>query len=474
MYTLSGSPDAVLPALAVADFGGVAINFSGVTTGDAVLIGPEGTISGASAVARFLSRCSGTSAAGRGGFEAAKFDSWVSFAFERLMSAPVAAVLDKSRAMLAALVNNGIRYSPSQDKLRADLGRVEAFTAAMAELDAHLTASTFLQGESISASDVVVAAAAYDIFTLVVTQGGASAATPAARRWFETVLATSPLAAAADRARLRRGGAPREGGQIDVRPRAAEISAMADLSVALNAGQRKKASQRDAEKDKKEAAAAAAGTAPAAAAASSADASAPVAVAAVAATASQPSSNTAEPIGRDASIAKALAAIEAAGLPAASYALHTHTPAMNMEDLRAVSGHAGALCKNLFLKAKKARAGDPTDSRMWLLLARDETKTDLKAIGAALGYGKVQVRFGADKDLLENLGARKGEVSPLAAVNDTALRVRIAFDETLAGETAPLVLHPLTNEASIAMPLADLRAYLAHTGHEVVDIKCTA
>ncbi len=111
---------------------------------------------------------------------------------------------------------------------------------------------------------------------------------------------------------------------------------------------------------------------------------------------------------------------------------------------------------------------------MWLLLARDETKTDLKAIGAALGYGKVQVRFGADKDLLENLGARKGEVSPLAAVNDTALRVRIAFDETLAGETAPLVLHPLTNEASIAMPLADLRAYLAHTGHEVVDIKCTA
>lgn len=72
MYTLSGSPDAVLPALAVADFGGVAINFSGVTTGDAVLIGPEGTISGASAVARFLSRCSGTSAAGRGGFEAAK------------------------------------------------------------------------------------------------------------------------------------------------------------------------------------------------------------------------------------------------------------------------------------------------------------------------------------------------------------------------------------------------------------------
>lgn len=154
MYTLSGSPDAVLPALAVADFGGVAINFSGVTTGDAVLIGPEGTISGASAVARFLSRCSGTSAAGRGGFEAAKvsargqaarvavprwprppnfprhrarlfaplprrlqFDAWVSFAFEQLMSAPVAAVFDKSRAMLAALVNNGIRYSPSQGKV---------------------------------------------------------------------------------------------------------------------------------------------------------------------------------------------------------------------------------------------------------------------------------------------------------------------------------------------------------------------
>lgn len=220
----------------------------------------------------------------------------------------------------------------------------------MAELDAHLTASTFLQGETMSAADLVVAAAAYDVFTLVVTQGEASVGSPAARRWFETVMATSPLAAAADCARLRRGGAAREGGQIDVRPRAAEISAMADLSVALNAGQRKKASQRDAEKDKKEAAAAAG--APAAAAAASSAEPSPVAVAAVAATATQPSSNTAEPIGRDASIAKALAAMEAAGLPASTYALHTHTPAMNMEDLRAVSGHAGALCKNLFLKVR--------------------------------------------------------------------------------------------------------------------------
>lgn len=50
-----------------------------------------------------------------------QFDSWVSFAFEHLMSAPVAAVFDKSRAMLAALVNNGIRYSPSQAKVSRPL-----------------------------------------------------------------------------------------------------------------------------------------------------------------------------------------------------------------------------------------------------------------------------------------------------------------------------------------------------------------
>lgn len=84
------------------------------------------------------------------------------------------------------------------------------------------------------------------------------------------------------------------------------------------------------------------------------------------------------------------------------------------------------------------------------------------------------MRFGDDKSLLQNLGARKGEVSPLAVMNDTAQRVKVAFDASLAGETRPLVLHPLSCEASIHMPLADVRAFVQSTGHAIVDISCTA
>lgn len=254
----------------------------------------------------------------------------------------------------------------------------------MAALNSHLESSMFLLGERISAADIVVAAAAYDVFTLVMTRGAGSAQAVSARRWFDTVLVTGGLDKTAASLGLSRGGLAREGGQVDLKPDSAAVGAMADASIKLNVGQKKTKSQRDAEKAAKDGAAGDA----AAPAASSGAATSPAssAAAGVAATSEQPASNEAAPLSVDESVSKTVAALTAAGLDASTYPVHRHRAVTDMAGLREVTGAADVvLCKNLFLKAKKARPGDAGDQRMWLLLARDETSTDLKAIADALG-----------------------------------------------------------------------------------------
>jgi hypothetical protein len=113
----------------------------------------------------------------------------------------------------------------------------------------------------------------------------------------------------------------------------------------------------------------------------------------------------------------------------------------------------------------------PGDTGLWLVFAKATSKTDTKAIGKTLGYGSTVVRFGDDETLLANLGARKGEVSPINIMNDTALRVNVAFDTALREEVGSgnVVVHPLTNEASIVIPMDALRKFVFSTGHTIID-----
>jgi Ala-tRNA(Pro) deacylase len=133
-----------------------------------------------------------------------------------------------------------------------------------------------------------------------------------------------------------------------------------------------------------------------------------------------------------------------------------HPPVHTVEEARALRGEIhGVHCKNLFLKDKK--------DQLWLLVCEETASVNLKTVPDRIGAARLS--FGKSDLLFEALGIEPGSVTPLAAVNDTAGRVRVVLDRAIA--TAPRVCcHPLTNTATVALSSADLIGFLRSVDHD--------
>src|SRR5438876_6121062 len=84
---------------------------------------------------------------------------------------------------------------------------------------------------------------------------------------------------------------------------------------------------------------------------------------------------------------------------------YTHPPVFTVAEAVALRGTLpGGHCKSLFLKDKKAG--------LWLVVALEERRVDLKALAVALGAPRFS--FGGAELLLEALGVRPGSVTPFA------------------------------------------------------------
>ncbi|HYM29671.1 MAG TPA: prolyl-tRNA synthetase associated domain-containing protein [Candidatus Cybelea sp.] len=143
-----------------------------------------------------------------------------------------------------------------------------------------------------------------------------------------------------------------------------------------------------------------------------------------------------------------------------------HPPVRTVEEARRLrSRMPGLHCKNLFLK-------DSTD-RLWLVVAEEDRKVDLKRLEKAIGAGRLS--FGKPDLLQETLGIEPGAVTPFAVINDTARRVQIVFDRTLLGNR-PVHCHPLRNDRTTQISPADLVRFVADCGHQpmVVDFDALA
>jgi Ala-tRNA(Pro) deacylase len=116
----------------------------------------------------------------------------------------------------------------------------------------------------------------------------------------------------------------------------------------------------------------------------------------------------------------------------------------------------GAHTKNLFVKDKR--------DACWLVVALEDRAIDLTALGKRLGAAK-RLSFGSPERLRASLGVEPGSVTPFAAINDRARRVRIVLDEGMMA-AGVLNFHPLVNTATTAIAPADLLRFLAATGHE--------
>ena len=133
-----------------------------------------------------------------------------------------------------------------------------------------------------------------------------------------------------------------------------------------------------------------------------------------------------------------------------------HAPMFTVEQSKALRGTLpGAHTKNLFLVDK--------DGRMVLVVAKEDSKVDLKALAAKLGLGRLS--FGKPDRLQAVLGMEPGSVTPFGLINETARGIAVVVDRALLA-FAEVNCHPLENNATTRLATADLLRFIRACGHE--------
>jgi Ala-tRNA(Pro) deacylase len=147
------------------------------------------------------------------------------------------------------------------------------------------------------------------------------------------------------------------------------------------------------------------------------------------------------------------ARLEALGIASATV---EHAPMFTVEQSQALRGTIpGAHTKNLFLKDK--------DGRLALVVAKEDTCVDLKALAKRLGFGRFS--FGKPELLMDVLGIEPGSVTAFALINETARRLdTVVVDEALMS-FAEVNCHPLMNDATTRIAIGDLIRFMEACGH---------
>lgn len=139
-----------------------------------------------------------------------------------------------------------------------------------------------------------------------------------------------------------------------------------------------------------------------------------------------------------------------------------HPPLFTVEDSKALRGDLpGHHIKNLFLRDKR--------ETMFLVVAQEDRRVDLKALAPAIGAGKLS--FGSAERLMSYLGVLPGAVTPFAVINDREKRVGVFLDRSILSG-GKVHCHPLVNDMTVALEPEDLLRFLRATGHEprLIDI----
>jgi Ala-tRNA(Pro) deacylase len=132
-----------------------------------------------------------------------------------------------------------------------------------------------------------------------------------------------------------------------------------------------------------------------------------------------------------------------------------HDPMFTVEQSAFLRGSIpGAHTKNLFLTDK--------DGRMILVVAKDDTRVDLKTLAKRLGAGRFS--FGKAELLESVLGVPAGSVTPFALVNRSAADVEVVVDKALTA-FAEVNCHPLENTATTRLATRDLIRFIEICGH---------
>ncbi|MBQ0816998.1 MAG: prolyl-tRNA synthetase associated domain-containing protein [Methyloceanibacter sp.] len=133
-----------------------------------------------------------------------------------------------------------------------------------------------------------------------------------------------------------------------------------------------------------------------------------------------------------------------------------HVPMFTVEQSQSLRGTIpGAHTKNLFLKDK--------DGHLVLVVAKEDTRVDLRALAKQLGFGRFS--FGKPELLKDVLGIEPGSVTAFALFHEASRRLdAVVVDEALMG-FAEVNCHPLINSATTRLATKDLIRFMEACGH---------
>jgi Ala-tRNA(Pro) deacylase len=133
-----------------------------------------------------------------------------------------------------------------------------------------------------------------------------------------------------------------------------------------------------------------------------------------------------------------------------------HVPMFTVEQSQSLRGTIpGAHTKNLFLKDK--------DGHLVLVVAKEDTRVDLRALAKQLGFGRFS--FGKPELLKDVLGIEPGSVTAFALFHEASRRLdAVVVDEALMG-FAEINCHPLINSATTRLATKDLIRFVEACGH---------
>jgi Ala-tRNA(Pro) deacylase len=158
----------------------------------------------------------------------------------------------------------------------------------------------------------------------------------------------------------------------------------------------------------------------------------------------------------DSKCATLFARLEELGIPSTTV---EHAPMFTVEQAQCLRGTIpGAHTKFLFVMGK--------DGRLVLVVAKEDTKADLKGLANRLGFGRFS--FGKPELLMEVLGVEPGSVTAFALINESSQALAaVVVDETLL-DFAEVNAHPLINSATTRVATEDLLKFMKACGHTPV------
>lgn len=137
-----------------------------------------------------------------------------------------------------------------------------------------------------------------------------------------------------------------------------------------------------------------------------------------------------------------------------AYKAYDHEPLFTVEQAdKAAHSIPGGHIKNLFLK--------DDSGQIWLISAEAHAKIELKKVGQVLKARKL--RFADANLLMQHLGVLPGSVTPFGLINDPDHRIRFVLDKSILAFDI-INAHPLENNSTIGISIADFKKFLKATG----------